>query len=166
MTQPSYDLLNEPWIPVLRADGRPAMLGLRDVLLQAHQLRGLAGETPLTTAALYRLLLVVLYRALGAPTMYSWEQLWEQGHFPAEALEEYLTRWQHRFDLFHPERPFLQWPDDRVKPKSVLFIWCRTWLQEIMLRCLIITMRARKCACVPMRPQGRYWWHWPSAWRG
>ena len=122
MTQPSYDLLNEPWIPVLRADGTPAMLGLRDVLLQAHRLRGLAGETPLTTAALYRLLLAVLYRALGAPTTYSWERLWEQGRFPAEALEEYLTRWQHRFDLFHPERPFLQWPDDRVKPKSVIHL--------------------------------------------
>ncbi len=120
MTRPSYDLLTEPWIPVLRMDGTADALGLRDVLHQAHELRGLTGETPLVTASLYRLLLAVLYRALGMPTSDTWEDLWEEGRFPAEALDAYFSRWQDRFDLFHPERPFLQWPDERVKPKSVI----------------------------------------------
>ncbi len=93
MTQPSYDLLTEPWIPVLRTDGTADSLGLRDVLHQAHQLRGLTGETPLVTASLYRLLLAVLYRALGTPTLDTWEDLWEQGRFPAQALDAYLSRW-------------------------------------------------------------------------
>lgn len=120
MTQPSYDLLTEPWIPVLHADGIADALGLRDALLQAHQLRSLSGETPLVTASLYRLLLAVLYRALGVLTPDAWEDLWEQGHFPEAALISYLERWSERFDLFHPERPFLQWPDERARPKSVI----------------------------------------------
>ena len=119
MNTPTYDLLTEPWIPVLRADGSAAQVGLREALLQAHEIQGLTGETPLVVAALYRLLLAVLYRALGAPTLDSWEEIWRQGRFPTEALEAYLERWHARFDLFHPEHPFLQWPDERVQPKSV-----------------------------------------------
>ncbi len=120
MNTPTYDLLTEPWIPVLRADGSAAQVGLREALLQAHEIQGLTGETPLVVAALYRLLLAVLYRALGAPVdVYDWEEIWRQKRFPAEALEAYLERWHARFDLFHPEHPFLQWPDERVRPKSV-----------------------------------------------
>ena len=120
MTSPTYDLLAEPWIPVIQDDGTAAMMGLRRVLHDADTLRALSGNTPLETAALYRLLLAVLYRALGTPTLDTWEDLWQQGRFPAQALDAYFERWHDRFDLFHPERPFLQWTDDRVKPKPII----------------------------------------------
>ena len=57
----SFNLCDEPWLPCIRLDGRAVELGLYDMLMQAHTLRELLGETPLETAALHRLLLAVLH---------------------------------------------------------------------------------------------------------
>jgi CRISPR system Cascade subunit CasA len=116
----SFDLLREPWIACIGKDGRPIELGLRDALVRAHELRELAGESPLVTAALYRLLLAVLHRVFGPADQEEWGRLWEAGRWDAAALDPYFARWRHRFDLFHPERHFYQAADDRVKPKSVV----------------------------------------------
>jgi CRISPR system Cascade subunit CasA len=117
---PSFDLLQAPWVPCIRDDGTTVELGLRDALAQAHDLRGLHGESPLVTAALYRLLLAVLHRVFGPATGADWAALWAAGRWDATRLDTYLDRWRHRFDLFDPQRPFFQAPDDRVKPKSIV----------------------------------------------
>jgi CRISPR system Cascade subunit CasA len=93
---------------------------LRQTLLRAHELRSVQGDSPLETAALYRLLLAVLHSALRGPrTWEAWGELWEAGCWPPEVVNGYLDKWRERFDLFHPERPFYQAGDDRVKPKSI-----------------------------------------------
>ena len=61
----SFNLIDEPWIPCLRPDGTTIALGLRETLLQAHELREIRGDTPLETAALHRLLLAILHRVFG-----------------------------------------------------------------------------------------------------
>jgi len=115
----TYDLLSEPWIPCLRADGSRLSLGLRDTLVRSHELAEIQGETPLVTAALYRLLLALLHRVYGPEDEEAWSDLWETGRWDAAPLDAYLDQWRDRFDLFHPEHPFMQMPDDRVKAKSV-----------------------------------------------
>lgn len=116
----SFDLLDEPWIPCVRADGQAVELGLRETLSEAHTLRELGGDSPLTTAALYRLLLAVLHRSYDGPVDHvAWGELWEPQRFDAARLTAYFETWQDRFDLFHPERPFYQAADGRVKHKSV-----------------------------------------------
>lgn len=115
----SYDLLTAPWIPCLDHAGRAVCLGLRDVVLRAHDMRGIRGETPLVTAATYRLLLALLHRVYGPPDMEAWEAMWAAGRWPPAPLDHYLQRWQGRFDLFHPEYPFLQQRDQRVSLRSV-----------------------------------------------
>lgn len=116
----SYDLLTQPWIPCVREDGAAAMLGLQATLAEAHTLRELGGESPLVTAALYRLLLAVLHRVYDGPADYdAWGALWDARRFDAARLGAYFDRWRDRFDLFHPERPFYQAADKRVKPKSL-----------------------------------------------
>ncbi|MBN1135023.1 MAG: type I-E CRISPR-associated protein Cse1/CasA [Anaerolineae bacterium] len=115
-----FDLLQSPWIPCIRRDGRPDELGLRDLLVQAHELREIGGESSLVMAALHRLLLAVLHGALGGPAdSQAWARLWDAGRWDAERVDAYLERWRHRFDLFDAERPFFQAPDERAKPKSV-----------------------------------------------
>lgn len=118
----TYDLVDEPWIPCVHPDGRVEEFGLRQTLLRAHELRGLQGDSPLETAALYRLLLAVLHSALRGPrTWEAWGELWEGGRWPPEVVNGYLDKWRERerFDLFHPQRPFYQAGDDRVKSKSI-----------------------------------------------
>jgi len=114
-----FNLIDDPWIPCIRADGQAVDLGLRDALLQAHELRVLAGESPLVTAALHRLLLAVLHRVFGPEGYNAWYALWKAGRWEASRLDAYLTRWRHRFNLFDPDRPFYQAADDRVKPKPI-----------------------------------------------
>lgn len=119
----SFNLVDEKWIPGVQFDGRMEEFSLRDVLAHAHQLRGFQGDSPLETAALYRLLLAVLHSALRGPrNKAEWAKLWEAGNgtWDQPWLHEYLDKWKHRFDLFDEERPFYQAKDNRVKPKTIL----------------------------------------------
>lgn len=105
----SFDLTSEPWIPVLTVAGRSEQMSLRQVLLDAHKVRELAGDVPTQDPALLRILLAILHRALdGPPDREAWAQLWAAERLPAEPIEDYLTRWRRRFELFDGEAPFLQ----------------------------------------------------------
>lgn len=115
----SFDLVQMGWVPCIRLDGTRAEVSLRDALVQADQLREVADESPLVTAALYRLLLAVLHRVFGPSDYDNWHTLWRAGRWDHARLDGYLDRWRHRFDLFDPKRPFYQAADDRVRPKSV-----------------------------------------------
>jgi len=117
---PTFDLLESSWVPCVGRDGVPAELGLREALARAHELRELHGESPLVTAALYRLLLAVLHRVFGPGGYDEWSRLWALGRWDMTRLGAYLNRWRHRFDLFDPQHPFYQAADERVKPKSVV----------------------------------------------
>ncbi|MFF0572618.1 type I-E CRISPR-associated protein Cse1/CasA [Streptosporangium saharense] len=104
----SFDLLTQLWIPVVKHGGETGLLGLRDVVLNAHTIRQITAETPTMTAALHRLLLAFFHRVYGPQSEAAWQELWAAEQLPAEALDRYLHRHRHRFDLFHPEVPFMQ----------------------------------------------------------
>ncbi len=106
----SFNLLTEPWIPVVDQNGSRLTLGIRDLLLNAHQLREVAAETPPMTASVLLLLLAVVYRVYAPPDEEAWYRLWQEGKFPASTLEEYFRKWESRFDLFDAEQPFYQDP--------------------------------------------------------
>lgn len=116
----SFNLIDSPWIPCIDIEGRAVELSLQETLVRAHTLRELGGESPLVTAALYRLLLAVTHRVYNGPEGYdAWAAIWEARRFDAAKIVTYLTHWRERFDLFHPERPFYQVADDRVKAGSI-----------------------------------------------
>lgn len=116
----TFNLLERGWIPCLSSGGVEE-LGLRAVFLRASAIQGIQGDSPLETAAIYRLLLALLHSALRGPRgMAAWNDLWKNGHFPPEIINAYLDRWKDRFDLFDTTRPFYQAADQRVKPKSVI----------------------------------------------
>ena len=119
-----FNLLEEPWIPVLKvAPGgkEEKEIGLLGALLNAHTITRIETPSPLEEAALHRLLLAVLHRALMGPKD-KWEALewWEEGRFPEDPIRAYLEEYQDRFFLFHPEAPFLQVADlpDTPIPKE------------------------------------------------
>jgi len=116
---PSFDLLTEPWIPVLDAgvDLRatpeaPATLreiGLREALQRAHELREVYTDSPLETIALNRLLLaLVLDVYQPTPDEDAWLEVWRAGRLPPEPLGAYLDEWGDRFNLLHGTYPFFQ----------------------------------------------------------
>lgn len=107
----SFDLLTEPWIPVVGIYGETRFVGLEDAFLRAHTIRRVNGEAPTMTAALHRLLLAVFHRAYGPPNEAGWGELWAAEKLPTDPLRAYLDRYRHRFDLFHPQLPFMQCAD-------------------------------------------------------
>jgi CRISPR system Cascade subunit CasA len=120
----SFNLIDRPWLPCLWLDGRAEELSLRDVFTHAMQLADVRGDTPPETAALYRLLLAILYRAFDEPNRWlkQWEGFWRAGIWDTARLEAYLTQVQPAFDLFDPHRPFWQAPnlESRIETVSSL----------------------------------------------
>lgn len=122
MTRP-YNLVDEAWIPCQVLNGDRVFVGFRDLLVHAHELRRIAGNSPLDNIALLPPVLAILYRALGPiQSSRQWSRIWKTRQFSADAIDAYLEQWYERFDLFHPEHPFYQAADERVKRKSIIYL--------------------------------------------
>ena len=119
----SFNLIDQPWIPCARPDGRMEELSLRETLARAHDLRGIQGDSPLETASLYRLLLAVIHSVLRGPkTKGAWAELWNTKQFEMSKFDSYFKKWHTRFDLFDKERPFYQIRGETMVEKSALLL--------------------------------------------
>jgi CRISPR system Cascade subunit CasA len=107
---PGFNLLDREWIPcMLNNSGPPTYLGIRQVLRQAHQIQQIADPAPTVTAALHRLLLAMLHCSLNGPrSPAEWGAIWRAGTWDMACIEEYLSRFHDRFDLFDATHPFYQ----------------------------------------------------------
>lgn len=109
MTAASFDLTRAPWIYCRALSGSRAFLSLREVFSKAHELEGITDNNPLTVAALYRLFLAIVHRAVDGPvTSDEWERLWRQRSFLVSPVLNYLEEKRDRFDLFSEQHPFYQ----------------------------------------------------------
>lgn len=115
-----FNLLDEPWVPVLLLDGTTDEVSLRDLFVRAHQIRSVSGDIALERIAILRLALAVLYcvywqagdseLATEGSLTDLWNQLFSCGRFEMGAIDPYLSDVHDRFDLFGPE-PFYQVAD-------------------------------------------------------
>src|SRR5690606_27777077 len=96
----SFNLVTDRWIPCTDLEGRSVELGIRETLINAHQLRSLATSAPMVSIPILRLLLCVLHRVFGPRNENEWFYLWQQGRWDEHKLHAYLDEWQHRFELF------------------------------------------------------------------
>jgi len=101
-----FNLLDECWIPVIRQDWQRAEISLIELFQTWETVREIQADNPPTTLAIHRFLLAVLHRAYQGPkNVDHWEEIQQDNGKGAIA---YLEKWRDRFDLFHPERPFMQ----------------------------------------------------------
>jgi CRISPR system Cascade subunit CasA len=108
MSDFSYNLIDEPWITCTSRDGTRSV-GLRELLLSAHELRGIESPNPLFVAALIRVLLAMVHRIADGPRRArDWGSLYSAGRFSEEQVNAYLRRVHDRFDLFSDTHPFYQ----------------------------------------------------------
>jgi CRISPR system Cascade subunit CasA len=106
----SFNLVDEPWISCTDLAGKHLTFGIRDLLLQAHELRSIDHQNPLAEAALLRVLLAVIHRAVNGPRNgREWKDLYQAGKFDRR-IPAYLDKWRQRFDLFSTDAPFYQTP--------------------------------------------------------
>lgn len=113
MSRPSFNVLTEPWIPVVRKDGSQDELGILPCLENAHELREIRDPSPIIEFGLYRLLVAFVLDALiladQRPEVPSdLKDFIGSGQFDNKLLHAYVEKCGCAFDLFDDERPFLQ----------------------------------------------------------
>ena len=90
----SFNLLTEPWIPVIYADGSVAEVGIEDVFADAHDIQALACDLPTVNVAIFRTLLAILRRSIDedmAEDSDYWAELWENLSPSLRVSESSLT---------------------------------------------------------------------------
>lgn len=116
----TFNLLEEPWIPILWSDGQSGCIGARRALVEARQIRQVAISSPLDRFAIFRFLLAVLYWCEGNPpagsSMPSKTLLTKAGLAKLDGNAEL-------FDLFGDRKRFYQFiAPDGAKPLSVSYL--------------------------------------------
>lgn len=118
----SYNLLYNPWIPLVNREGQTEEAGLRDALLKAHNYREIRDPMPTVEFGLYRLLTALALDIYQLDSLDELAGLLDAGAFDSRKADEYFARHKDRFDLFHSRYPFLQTAglDGEDKPLSGL----------------------------------------------
>lgn len=113
----TYNLLDEPWIPVLTTDGKHTNTGLLDLFDNPTGYAMLDIADPLERYALTRMLLSIMYRVhQGGLTPEQALALYGKGNDPT--IIDYLESMRARFDLKDETRPFLQTPGMRPASRN------------------------------------------------
>ncbi len=110
MTQ-LFDLLTEPWIPVVERSDETRWVGVREALHRAPELIGIRDEMPILEFGVLRFLTAVVLDVFRPTRRSDLEDLLEAGGFPDASLDAYLQAHASRFRLFDPAHPFLQSAD-------------------------------------------------------
>lgn len=118
----SFDLATEPWIPVryMPDVSGPSEVGFVELFSRAHEIADIALPIPPAASGLWRILYLIAARITGLDDLDlmedwpSWKRdrrkVLESGRFDQAAIDGYFTAHSGRFDLFSPDRPWLQDP--------------------------------------------------------
>ncbi|MFJ2620773.1 type I-E CRISPR-associated protein Cse1/CasA [Glutamicibacter sp. NPDC087344] len=110
----SFNLIEDPWIPVQNLDGTLAEVGISELFTKAHQIRRMSNEVPTLDFAILRVLLAVVRQAVGPveDPLISWGALWRNSAFTDETIYSYLASDEvhRRFNLIDDVAPFMQAP--------------------------------------------------------
>ncbi len=106
-----FNLWNDPWIRVLRPDGERAELSIRDLLMQAHELRSLYDPSPLSVVGIHRLLTAILQSIYAPQSLDEIADLLEEGCFAQTRIDDFGAQYGLRFGLFDDQHPFMQTSD-------------------------------------------------------
>lgn len=108
--EPSFNLLGEPWIPVLWRGGRAERVGIKTALTNAGKIRQIAATNPMDNVALLRFLLAVLLWCK-AEAKEALGRLMDADPKVLGIPEDWLgslTEHEGKFDLFDCNYPFMQ----------------------------------------------------------
>ncbi|MBQ3334686.1 MAG: type I-E CRISPR-associated protein Cse1/CasA [Eubacteriaceae bacterium] len=123
-----FNLIDEPWIMVMRLDCEIETVSIKTLFEKAHQYKRLAGEMPAQDNAILRLLIAILYSVFSRvdidgeeceiedeeDALERWKNIWDLKHFPIKPIEDYLKQYHNRFYLIDDKKPFYQIPEANI----------------------------------------------------
>ncbi|MGE5583585.1 MAG: type I-E CRISPR-associated protein Cse1/CasA [Bacillota bacterium] len=123
----SFNLLTEPWIPVIDKQGMINEYGIIDTLTKAHELSRICDPAPSVQFGVYRLLIAFTMDAYEIKELENIGDLINAGGFNRDILQNYTEKCGFdSFDLFNEGRPFYQSKEAKIKKKknSVTELFC------------------------------------------
>ena len=136
-TSPDFNLCHEPWIPVLYVSGQTQEVSLKQLFDESNSIRKIHSGDATTDVAILGVAVAIFFRAVLENTeeygeLYREPKKWIQnissgGSEQLYFVQDYLKKYQDRFNLFDAERPFMQVADlhtskGEVKPVSRLVL--------------------------------------------
>ena len=136
-TSPDFNLCNEPWIPVLYVSGQTQEVSLKQLFDESNSIRKIHSGDATTDVAILGVAVAIFFRAVLENTeeygeLYREPKKWIQNIFSGGSeqlyfVQDYLKKYQDRFNLFDAERPIMQVADlhtskGEVKPVSRLVL--------------------------------------------
>lgn len=106
-----FDVGTDSWIPTRTLRGESQLVGILDLLKQAHELEGLDGMDPMVEYGVYRFLTVFLMASYCPEDNETKEELLSDGCFDMEIICSYMEKCKEKgvsFDIFDSKHPFLQ----------------------------------------------------------
>lgn len=115
---PSFDLRDQKWIGAITNESELIELGLREILLRAHELRAVSDPLPTVECGVLRLLVALALDIFAPRDTKDLAELIEAESFDTAKVNDYFELHAERFDLFHRQWPFLQTPMESEKASS------------------------------------------------
>lgn len=115
-----FNLIDDRWILAIDSTGATILVSIREIFSGAVQLVGIRGDSPVQDYAIIRLLIAIYARAHVSDTAVAPGRTFDYAQWLESQLSrlrrpgkdtvvlEYLDQYHERFDLFHPEAPFMQ----------------------------------------------------------
>ncbi|MCM1314498.1 MAG: type I-E CRISPR-associated protein Cse1/CasA [Alistipes senegalensis] len=117
-----FNLIDESWICVRMNDMTIKEVSLKDLFLNAHNYKSLAGETKSQDFAVLRFLLAIIHTVFSRydingddETNYDndcnlekWNDIFKSGFIPEKPIKRYFEEWYDHFWLFDENFPFYQ----------------------------------------------------------
>ncbi|MBD3226733.1 MAG: type I-E CRISPR-associated protein Cse1/CasA [Candidatus Lokiarchaeota archaeon] len=114
MSEISFNLLEDPWIPCMMKSNEYNTLSIKDCLFNANEVSEISSNNPLIVISVHRFLLAFLHKNYGPKNAREWSEIYSAGHWNGKKLDQYFEKWKHRFELFNePENRFYQ-----IKPNT------------------------------------------------
>ena len=145
---PKFDLIQEPWIPVVTLEGAAQVLSLAELFAAAPELAEVRDENPLVEWGLYRFLIALVLDMFRPEREADVALLAQAKRFDPAVVSDYLGRHGDRFDLFSAQHPFLQDPSLRDAERKPVAPSLATTASISRTR-----SARRACSCISRRPR-------------
>ena len=106
-----FDVLKNPWIPVLVSETELKEISMRDVLVNSHNYLSISASNPMIECGLYRLLTTLVLDIYQPRDAEDIQKLMDEGQFDEKVIDNYFEDCLSKgcsFDLFDSIHPWLQ----------------------------------------------------------
>ena len=120
-----FSVMHDPWIPVLWQNGNKSLVGIRDCLVHADEIKSIQDVSRLNILnyTIHSFLIDMAQDVFQPHDIDDILDLYDKGKFDTKKIDAYINMCEASgvsFDMFDSERPFMQCPKDQLEKYGVM----------------------------------------------